>query len=90
MYSISYSNKFKKDIKLCQKRNYNFDELKLTIETLEEFGKLPTKYKAHKLSGNYSHHWECHIKPDWLLVWLQDDAQKEIILVRTGSHSDLF
>ncbi len=90
MYSLIYSNKFKKDIKLCQKRNYDFTKLKKVIETLEEKGKLPFKYKPHILNGDYSKHWECHIKPDWLLIWSQDDEINEIYLVRTGTHSDLF
>ena len=90
MYELVYTTRFNKDIKLCQKRNYNFSELKLIIETLEKTGKLPQKYNSHILSGNYSKHWECHIKPDWLLIWLQDETAKEITLVRTGTHSDLF
>ena len=57
---------------------------------LEESGSLPAKYKAHKLRGNYTHHLECHIKPDWLLIWLCDNSKKEIHLIRTGTHSDLF
>lgn len=90
MYDLIYTSRFNKDIKLCQKRNYNFSELKKIIETLENTGKLPQKYHPHILSGNYSKHWECHIKPDWLLIWLQDEKSQEITLVRTGTHSDLF
>lgn len=90
MYSFVYSTKFKKDIKLCQKRNYDFQEFKDVIKILEKTGKLPAKYKPHILSGNYKNHWECHIKPDWLLIWLQDDELKELVLIRTGTHSDLF
>lgn len=90
MYSFVYSTKFKKDIKLCQKRNYDFQEFKTVIEILEKTGKLPAKYKPHTLSGNYKNHWECHIKPDWLMIWLQDDDLKELVLIRTGTHSDLF
>jgi len=90
MYSFVYSTKFKKDIKLCQKRNYDFQELKVVLEALEKNGKLPAKYKPHTLSGNYKNHWECHIKPDWLLIWLQNDDLKELVLIRTGAHSDLF
>ncbi len=90
MYSLVYTSRFKKDIRLCKKRNYNFSELKLVIEILEITGKLPEKYKPHTLSGNFSKHWECHIKPDWLLIWLQNNDSKEITLVRTGTHSDLF
>jgi mRNA interferase YafQ len=90
MFNLIYSSKFKKDIKLCQKRNYDFTEFKNVIELLEDTGKLPTKYKPHILSGDFSKHWECHIKPDWLLIWTQDDENKEIYIVRTGTHSDLF
>ena len=90
MYIFIYTTKFKKDIKLCQKRNYDFEDFKVVIQTLEKTGKLSSKYKSHTLSGNYKNHWECHIKPDWLLIWLQDDNSKELVLVRTGTHSDLF
>lgn len=71
-------------------RNYDFQEFKAVIEILEKTGTLPAKYKPHTLSGNYKNHWECHIKPDWLLIWLQDDDLKELVLIRTGTHSDLF
>lgn len=90
MHKLIYTSKFNKDIKLCQRRNYNFLEFKKVVETLETTGKLPIKYKPHKLSGNYSGRWECHVKPDWLLIWKQDDTKKEIVLERTGTHSDLF
>ena len=90
MYSISFTNQFKKDIKRCQKRKYNFSLIEIVFELLRENGELPLKYKPHKLSGNYSNYWECHIKGDWLIIWLQDDLNKEIILERTGTHSDLF
>ncbi len=90
MYNLVYTSRFNKDIKVCKKRNYNFSELKAVIEILETTGNLPQKYHPHTLSGNYSKHWECHIKPDWLLIWLHDEKAKEITLVRTGTHSDLF
>ena len=80
MYELIFTNRFNKDIKLCKKRNYNFEELKKLIETLEQTGSLPQKYKPHTLSRDYSKHWECHIKPDWLLIWLQDYNAKEITL----------
>jgi mRNA interferase YafQ len=53
-------------------------------------GTLPKKFLPHKLSGQYKDNWECHIKPDWLLIWNIDDQANEIWLVRTGTHSDLF
>ncbi|MBK9329068.1 MAG: type II toxin-antitoxin system YafQ family toxin [Sphingobacteriales bacterium] len=60
------------------------------IEKLQTDGKLPANYKPHKLTGNYKGFWECHIRPDWLLIWLQNDTKKEITLTNTGTHSDLF
>lgn len=89
-YTLSQFNSFKKDIKRCKKRGYNFELLKKVLDKLAREGELPAKYKSHKLSGNYQGRWECHIKPDWLLIWKQDDDNKEIILERTGTHSDLF
>jgi len=90
MYAIKTTNRFKKDFKLCEKRNYDFSLFDEVFDELMDFGKLPPKYKSHILSGKYSRHWECHIKPDWLLIWLQDDKTKTITFVRTGTHSDLF
>lgn len=90
MYSISYSNKFKKDYKLCKKRGYDISKLEEVVQLLEKNGKLPAKFKPHKLTGNYKDCWECHIKPDWLLVWLQDDNELTLLFTRTGTHSDLF
>lgn len=90
MYKISFSNKFKKDYKLCKKRGYDISKLEEVITLLQENGKLPPKYKPHILKGNYAGLWECHIKPDWLLVWLQDDQELTLLLTNTGTHSDLF
>lgn len=90
MYQISFSNKFKKDYKLCKKRGLDIALLEEVLVLLEKDGKLPSKYKPHKLTGNYKDCWECHIKPDWLLVWMQDDNELTLLLTRTGTHSDLF
>lgn len=90
MYEIAYTTRFKKDFKLCVKRNYDTNLFEKTIEILVNDGGLPIQHKPHKLSGDFSDHWECHIKPDWLLIWLQDEENKIITLVRTGTHSDLF
>jgi len=57
---------------------------------LEEKGSLPAKYKTHKLKGNFVNHLECHIQPDWLLIWVYNLEKKEIYMTRTGTHSDLF
>ncbi|RBQ11985.1 type II toxin-antitoxin system YafQ family toxin [Pedobacter miscanthi] len=90
MYDISFSNQFKKDYKRCIKRNYDIPLLEVVLKILREDGKLPPKYKPHILSGDYNGFWECHIKGDWLMTWLQDDIKKEIYLDRLGTHSDLF
>jgi len=90
MYKIYTTNRFEKDLKLCKKRNYNLNLLKEVIDLLQIEGKLPIKYKPHKLSGNYTDCWECHIKSDWLLVWKQNDDELTLLFTNTGTHSDLF
>ncbi len=90
MYSIQATNQFKKDTKLCIKRGLNIELLSQVLEDLEYKGILLPKYKPHLLKGNYKGLWECHIKPDWLLIWEQDDSEMLITLHRTGTHSDLF
>jgi len=90
VYSVVSSTKFKKDYKLCLKRGLKSELIDEVILLLEKEGKLPTKYKAHMLKGDYAGCWECHIQPDWLLIWEQSDEIKLISLIRTGTHSDLF
>ena len=89
-YSLEYTNQMKKDVKLAVKRGLNMSLFKTVIELLEKDGKLPAKYKPHVLKGNYNGLWECHIQPDWLLIWNQDESIKLISLTRTGTYSDLF
>ncbi|MBN2776222.1 MAG: type II toxin-antitoxin system YafQ family toxin [Bacteroidales bacterium] len=90
MYKVSYTKKFEKSLKLCQKRGLNIDLAKSVIKILEKSGTLPAKYKPHKLNGKYAGLWECHIKPDWLLVWAQNDKELLLVMTDTGTHSDLF
>ena len=90
MYQIQTTNQFEKDVARCKKRGLNLSDLKTTISILAETGKLPAKYKAHKLKGKYTGCWECHIKPDWLLVWQQNDSVLTLLLLNTGTHSDIF
>lgn len=90
MYHIVITNKFKKDVKLLQKRGYDMELLKKLIVQFEKEGKLPKIYKPHKLSGDLLGYWEAHIKPDWLIIWKVFVKEKEIWLTRTGTHSDLF
>ncbi len=90
MYKIKTTHKFEKDFVRCIKRNYPIDSLGKVLVILENTGKLPQNYRPHLLSGTYTGYWECHIKPDWLLIWRQNDVSGVIELVRTGTHADLF
>ncbi len=90
MYRITTTNRFEKDVKLCIKRGYDISLLKKVMSLLAGTGSLPEKYKPHKLSGKYVNCWECHIKPDWLLIWQQNDKELVLLFMNTGTHSDLF
>ncbi len=88
MLNVRYSTQFKKDFKTCIKRGYKMPLLQQIIDTLRIPTPLPAKNRDHNLSGNYSGYKECHITPDWLLIYQQTDT--ELKLDRTGTHSDLF
>lgn len=90
MYSITFTNRFKKDLKLCQKRGLDIESIKTAIEILASTGSLPAVYHPHLLSGNHKGQWECHIKPDWIMVWEQNDTQLSLLFLYTGTHSDIF
>ena len=90
MFTINFTTKFKKDFKVVTNRRYNLLLLEEVIDHLVDTGTVPPKYKPHKLTGTFSDTWECHIKSDWLLLWIVDGQNKEIWLVATGTHSDLF
>ena len=90
MYQIKVVRRFEKDVQNCHKRGYNLELLEYAIEALRTSGNLPQKFKPHKLKGNFIHHWEAHLKPDWLIIWINNEKEKNITLVRTGTHSDLF
>ncbi len=90
MYALSFGTKFKRDFKTIKKRGYPIGLLVEVFSMLEKEGRLPGNYSPHKLKGDYIDCWECHIKPDWLLIWEIEEGTKEIKLVRTGTHSDLF
>jgi mRNA interferase YafQ len=90
MYSIEFTNRFKKDVKRCQKRGCDLKLLERTIDTLQKKGSLPQIYNPHILKGRYTGLWECHIKPDWLLIWKQNDNNLTLLFMNTGTHSDLF
>ena len=90
MLKIKYHSKFKKDIKTIKKRNYDLSKLQKVIEILAEEKTLPDKYKDHSLTGIYQDFRECHILPDWLLIYRIDKDILILVLSRTGTHSDLF
>ena len=90
MLDIVLSNAFKKDLKLTAKRGYNLELLNTVIEKLANQETLEDKYRDHALTGNYSGFRECHIQPDWLMIWEQDDTQLTLLFLQTGTHSDLF
>ena len=90
MYSISYSKRFEKDLKRCKKRGLNIELIKDAIEILAVNGKLPPVYRPHKLVNQKIETWECHIEPDWLMTWLQNDTELTLLFLQTGTHSDLF
>lgn len=88
MLDVRYSTKFKKDFKTCVKRNYKMFLLQQAIDILRIPNSLPDKNRDHALCGNYSDYRECHIEPDWLLIYRQKG--NELLLYRTGTHADLF
>ena len=90
MLIIKYESTFKKDFKRIVKRGYNIKLLEEVIEILANGQVLPKKYKDHHLIGIYSDCRECHITPDWLLVYKIDNNELILYLTRTGTHSDLF
>lgn len=87
---IVWTTQFKKDYKQALKRHLNIDLLDDIIRALSQGKTLPEKNKDHALSGNWAGHRECHIQPDWLLVYHIDDDVLVLTLTRTGTHSDLF
>ena len=90
MYRIRPSTKFQKDLKKAQKRGYDISLLTIVLNILANGETLPAKYKDHYLSGNYKECRECHITPDWLLIYEILDDELILYLTRTGTHSDLF
>lgn len=88
MLKLNITTQFKRDLKLCKKRNYNISMLNAIIDTLRIPAILPPKNKDHALKGIYNGRRECHISPDWLLIYRIDG--NEIYLDRTGTHSNLF
>ena len=88
-YDIKYTNAFKKNVEVCFKRNLNLELLETVIKILAVEGTLPDDYYPHPLKNTKEKIMECHIKPDWLLLWQQNGNEMILVLVNTGTHSDL-
>lgn len=89
-YGIVLTSMFKKDLKLAKKRGYDLSLLGSVVDTLAMGHPLAEKYKDHSLIGNYQGCRECHITPDWLLIYEISENELILYLTRTGTHSDLF
>ena len=88
MLRLNTTTQFKKDYKRCAKRGYNMKLLAAVIDTLATPETLPLENRDHALTGNYNRHRECHIQPDWLLIYRIEG--NDLYLDRTGTHADLF
>ena len=89
-YEIKFTSKFKKDVKIAKKQNKNIEKLFEVIELLADGQTLDTKYRDHSLIGNDKNTRECHIEPDWILIYEIRNDILVLILNRVGSHSELF
>lgn len=90
MYAVKPTTKFQKDLKRIQKRGYDISLLTEVIKILAAGEQLPARNKDHSLTGNFAGCRECHITPDWLLIYEIADEDLILYLTRTGTHSDLF
>lgn len=88
VYSIQPSNRYSKDIKKLQKAGFDLSKLEKAVDILASGGKLPDKYKDHQLKHTLKGVRECHIAPDWLLLYAKDSDRLILLLVRTGTHRD--
>ena len=88
MRTVFYSKQFDRDVKLQKRRGKDMDKLKAMLQCLVEEKPIPDKNHDHSLSGDFADHRECHITPDWLLIYRLEE--RGIYFVRTGTHSDLF
>ena len=85
---IRRTSQFKKDVKRMLKRGKDLDKLVVVVQVLSAERKLPTRYRNHPLKGQYRNKQDCHIEPEWILLYAVED--NELVLYRTGTHSDLF
>jgi mRNA interferase YafQ len=88
MRELQVTSQFKKDLKRAKKRRKDLSKLERILDKLVSNQALEPKNRPHRLAGDWRPCWECHIEPDWLLIWDEDEAS--VTLIRTGTHSDLF
>jgi mRNA interferase YafQ len=88
MRHITERKRFRRDLKKQLRRGKDREELLAVVELLAADGALPPAYRPHILTGDWKGVWECHIEPDWLLIY--EVTATEVVLIRTGSHADLF
>jgi len=88
VFELQMTNQFKKSIDLSYARNLDLRLLCEVVELLAQAETLPEKYRRHQLKGQYAGVWECHIKPDWLLMWTEDTDKLVLLLLNTATHSD--
>ena len=89
-YELRVTGEFKQNLKLCKRRGLPMGELWAVIARLLDGETLDEKYRVHKLTGERQGQWECHIQPDWLLIWEQRERELILVMLNTGTHSDLF
>lgn len=90
MYEVVLSNRFRKDLKLAAKRGCDLALLNSIVDRLAQGETLPSKHRDHSLTGDYIGFRECHIQPDWLLIYRTEGEALMLFLMRTGTHADLF
>ncbi|MBR1546530.1 MAG: type II toxin-antitoxin system YafQ family toxin [Prevotella sp.] len=90
MYSIHTTKRFEKDLKRCMKRGLKIQLIYDAIQLLQKTGTLPKEYLPHQLKGDHKGQWECHIQPNWLMTWEQNDKELTLLFLETGTHVDIF
>jgi len=95
IFAVAHTNSFKKNVKLCYKQNLDLNELYKVIAILAKLETLPAKNYVHHLTGYGKErigekYMECHVAPDWLLIWVQKDDEMILVFTNTGSHSNMF
>ena len=90
MYTLVFTTRMKRDLKLMRKRGKNISKLETVLDILLLGNELPDRYKDHQLKGEMQEFRECHIEPDWLLVYRKEDEELILYATATGSHADLF